>query len=335
MKLFFKRILIFFGFIILFYSSLEIWSRKVFLTETDLHLKFSSLEKVKDSIEILAIGNSHLEKGLNPSFFNKKAFNLAYSAQDLYYDNQLYKHYIEEMPQLKYLIIGVDFLSFGYDESKNSMYYVRDYNKELNIRPRNGISYLYLLNHSIFWINRLKFIRYVFNGFPAKNKHSYSDAYLLPDVHRMEPVLMGSGYRATWSFMSESELIKDAMITSARGISLYNSSIENENIRYLSEVIGLAYRRNIRIFLLSAPVSSAYKNSFPEEMQSHFLSLINIIRMHYPEVSYINAMDHFIQRKEVFYNSDHLNEKGAAEFTPFLEELILNNQVISPYNYAD
>lgn len=335
MALFFKRILIFSGIIIMLFTCLEIWSRRVFRTETDLYLKFRSLERVKDSVEILIIGNSHLEKGINPQYLSQKAFNLAFSAQDLYYDHAVFNHYLNELPKLKTLIIGVDYFSFGYDESKTSMYYVRDYHKELKIKPQNGVSYLYLLNHSIFWIYRAKFMKYLLSGFPPIKPHPFSEQLEVPLQSEFDQMLMSTGYRATWTIMNDEELEQDAMTTSSRGLKLYNSEIEKRLTHYLKEIIELSLEKSIQVFLVDAPVSQYYQSALTEETKSTYSDLLKEILANYREVEYIDAKSIFNFENELFYNSNHLNVNGSERFTLYLDSIISKNQALFPYNYAD
>jgi hypothetical protein len=335
MKLFFKRILFFLVLILLTLLVLEYIARKHFPVRTDLHVKFESLQTQKDAVEILVLGNSHLEKAVNPEFIQANTFNMAFSAQDLYYDYHVFEHFADQLHSLHSLIIGVDYFSFGYDESSNAMYYVRDYHRELGIRPRNGISYLYLLNHSVFWLNRPKFVRYLFSGFPEKQAEAFCDQLKLPEKSQHKQLLLASGFRATFSSLEQEELEQHAQQISKSARLNYDAAIEKENAGYLEQILKIAEHKKLRVLLVQAPVSSAYESRISVKQKERFSSILKQILDKYPGVDYLDATAWLQDEPACFYNSNHLNEKGAESFSLDLDQQFLNNQSSFPYNYGD
>lgn len=71
------------------------------------------LETQLDQIEVLVLGSSNAYFGLNPHFFSKKGFNLAYRAQWPYYDLKLIEKYLNQMPHLKLVIYPINYFTLG------------------------------------------------------------------------------------------------------------------------------------------------------------------------------------------------------------------------------
>lgn len=72
------------------------------------------LQQQLDSVEILVLGSSQSFYGINPVCFSKRCFNLANVSQTLYYDRRLTQLYLQQLPQLKTVIINIAYFSFFY-----------------------------------------------------------------------------------------------------------------------------------------------------------------------------------------------------------------------------
>ena len=79
-------------------------------------------------IETLILGSSQSLNAVNPSFLSKKAYNLANTSQSLYYDIALTEKYLDKMPKLKTVCVGIAYFSFfgemeDTDEEWRTYYY--------------------------------------------------------------------------------------------------------------------------------------------------------------------------------------------------------------------
>ena len=79
-------------------------------------------------IETLVLGSSQSLNAVNPSFLSKKAHNLANTSQSLYYDIALTEKYLDKMPKLKTVCVGIAYFSFfgemeDTDEEWRTFYY--------------------------------------------------------------------------------------------------------------------------------------------------------------------------------------------------------------------
>ena len=65
----------------------------------------------KEKIEVIILGNSHANYGVDPEAFDKYAFNLANVNQSIYFDKRILLSHLDEFQNLKYVLISADYHS--------------------------------------------------------------------------------------------------------------------------------------------------------------------------------------------------------------------------------
>ena len=162
MKLYIKKSISFILIFIILVIILEIVARDMYNNRTDLFFKHKCFRENQNEIEILFLGSSHTEQSVNPQYINKKAFNISYVSQDFYYDYAILKKYINCMPNLETIVLGLSFFSFGYDEEEYFEQIVKDYFVDLGILPRSkNIS---IINFLVFFNHKSTFIKDLIKG---------------------------------------------------------------------------------------------------------------------------------------------------------------------------
>ena len=76
----------------------------IILSSNTFNLKAKYIKENPD-VEILFLGSSHTQNGINPEFINKKTANLAYGGQDYFYDYELFFKFAPKLKKLKYIIL--------------------------------------------------------------------------------------------------------------------------------------------------------------------------------------------------------------------------------------
>ena len=71
--------------------------------------KLSLIEKQKEDVQLLILGSSTADNGINPSFFDKKALNMAMGGQGIMIDAFLVNRYLHQMPNLEAIILPIDY----------------------------------------------------------------------------------------------------------------------------------------------------------------------------------------------------------------------------------
>ena len=86
--------------------------------------KYDYVEQHSKDIKVLLLGNCHIEDALNPKILGDSVFNTAISGREIIYDEELAKHFIPKMQNLKTVIMQFDYRSFGLGREKRNP---RDY----------------------------------------------------------------------------------------------------------------------------------------------------------------------------------------------------------------
>jgi len=316
-----KRILLFLSFPFTVLLLLEIVSRQMFLSHSDMTAKFNEFDEVKSQIEVLFMGNSHVEKGINPDLIAEKSFNLAFSAQDLYYNHKILQKHISEMHNLKKLVIGIDPFAFYYDESINSMFFVKDYFYYEQIWPKNGFDLPFLFNSSVFWLNRGDFFIRLLQFNFTKSKIEVIKSEKFSEINDPGQYLLTNGMRLAIGKMNESELKNDALITINRIVNNSKTELISENYSYLSKMIKLADNNGVEVILVCCPVYENYISRIPESIKMTSDSLINNLVRQNQKVRFYDFSSVFDKKPDYFFNSDHLNKEGSAEFSRMVSEI--------------
>ena len=115
MKLFIKKILLFILPIIIFVISIDSYLRNINSLYQEKNI---TLKKNADKIEVLILGNSHANYGINPKFFNLYAFNTANLGQSIYFDKEITIRNLDLMKKLKYVLISLDYHSLYFSKQR-------------------------------------------------------------------------------------------------------------------------------------------------------------------------------------------------------------------------
>jgi len=323
MKKSFNRIPIFFLILFSGIALLEILARQIYLPHSDMFLKQKSFAQNSSQIKTLIMGHSHLEKGLDPYYFSSPAFNLAYSAEDIYYHEKVLKKIIDKIPNAETLIIGLDYFCFGYDQSKTSLYYVKDYLVNYHIFPEKGFSYALLLNSSVFWLNRGEILRDFSKLSFRKKGFSYQDSALKTIYKQDTQILIRSGFRYATGHPSHSELREDAYQTVKRNIYLYDTSIEKKQFKRLQRLINLFLNNSKgEVIILFAPLSKDYHRIIPEYYKTRSKGFVENLQKSNPKIRFYDFSDLYQDESSFFLNADHLNALGAKHFSQYLDSVL-------------
>ncbi|RMG71008.1 MAG: hypothetical protein D6722_07650, partial [Bacteroidetes bacterium] len=79
----------------------------------DYPAKKAGLEARRGEIETLILGSSHSYMGIAPQALHGEAYNLAFTAQTLYFDQFLLEKYLDSLPRLRRVILPVSYISYG------------------------------------------------------------------------------------------------------------------------------------------------------------------------------------------------------------------------------
>jgi hypothetical protein len=258
------------------------------------------LEKSSE-IEILILGNSRSDNGLNPAFFSKPAYNLAYGSQTILYDKQLVLKYLPILKKLKYVVLSLDYhsLSSGYLQERDFFYY---HYFDINVKNKDFIK------------EKLSYFFYVYTP-----KVSIK---LLQENKHVKMVNGWSGYdssissRLTERYGKERAQSFDLAINQSRKTKEYiEVQKEYEDlIRFLNE-------NNITPIIITAPCNKPFTKFLDEKNIQYNIEFIQKMKRKYNLV-YLNSLNDSAFNVSDFYNNDHLNKKGAEKYTKKIDSLV-------------
>jgi len=278
--------------------------------------KLKGLLTYKDSIQILILGNSHANYGVDPTQFDNYAYNLANLNQSIYFDKRLTMRYLDSLSNLRYVFINVDHHSL-YTSSqglwdiwsyygngiiyKDRMYLLEDVSPFLfGFKPKVSIS---LLKTSI--CNYLQYKNYKILNFKVEKGINVRDSLIKGFV-----TFEGTNDQ----LFSESHYINRANYFSEL-ISLSDEYQEVKND--LEDFIKILLSRGIKPILFSVPQYYEYRKFIDRDNLYKYNSDISVISKKYNiEFWDYSGDSSFI--KSDFYDCDHLNKTGAVKFSRIL-----------------
>jgi hypothetical protein len=292
-----------------------------------------------DKIEIAVLGSSHSFFGVDASVFSREACNFSSPSQDLYYSYAILEKNAPLLPNLKYIVLSLDYYSFGFDVSKVENYRVSEFQR-VGIQPRplaaprapadpdSGRSepfrYLqpdikrqgsfieqWLSNHSIFFRYRTVFARQALRFLQKACLWKKEPARINPGL-----LVIPYGDRNAPTGATDAKSRAYFHMTTC-----WNASMEPASSAYLDQLIRLALGKNIKVTLIVMPVTREYFTALTEDFKKHFRDNVSRVTRKYAavDVKFIEfANDRRFSRAD-FMDPDHLNAKGAATFTKILD----------------
>jgi len=299
MKKFIIRLLLFFLPIIISLISAEFLLRSI---PNDYAYKSIFLEKNADKIEVLILGNSHVCYGINPEYFKLNTFNNAHGSQTIDYDNNIFQKYFNKLSKLKYLILPIDYFTLfirfedGWEEYRKKYYNIY-YGMHFGSTPDNYFEIL----HNKFSLN----VKSVWLYYVKKKK-------------LRNCINNGS---ATFNQEKKSGFLDNGKYRAAIQTSKTNKNITS-SIDYLNKIITAANSKNIRVLLLTMPAHDSYLKYLNRSQLETTVHIAETMTHTHTGVKYYNFLSDRLFEGDDFFDSDHLNEKGAKKLSTKLDSII-------------
>ncbi|MCB0457790.1 MAG: hypothetical protein R2776_10190 [Flavobacteriaceae bacterium] len=262
------------------------------------------------NVETLVLGSSQMMNAVNPEWMHTRTLNLASGDQHHDTDFKLYQQLHSQFPNLNTVVLEVSYSHFemphnGKDFWKNSLYY---HYYQVNCFERAAYfkdQLLYLSNTAFFWkmINEYYIKK---SNIPKINKYGFNET---------------DGYQqfAKLGFIKEKI---DAM-PRFKINTTPNLKIFKENIILFFELLDTLQDQQKQVVICSPPMYNTYLKRRNPEILKRRDSIIQIIKLKYPKVTFLNAEEDTLHYSlDNFWNQSHLNPKGANIFTQQLDSVI-------------
>ena len=297
------------------YSLSWIWTNYA----DDMSVKFLELERKNiKNLKIINVGSSHTTYGIK-YFENIKGYNMGLSSQKFYYDFEILRKYHNRFAKNCIIIIPISVFSFysGNDVKDISRNYIQFLNQNVLIGINKNEYFLGKYFSVTQPMKRIpKILKYIVIS--LKNR-KFDKKYVV--------------YSKDLSF---EEKQKDVVETAVNHLEIYNpKSLSNKKtgINQLINILNFCKEKGFKPILISTPMTYLYneqigEKNYQERIYDNIKEVEKQIGKKYLYLDYSHDK-RFINNLEYFYDSDHLNEKGAEYFT----EILLNDIKSDGYNF--
>lgn len=282
----------------------ELLARTIPTTYSEKHNKL--LHKISE-IEILVLGSSHSNFGINPEYFGREAFNISNTSQSLYQDYKVLLKYLPECKNIKMVIIPISYFTLQSDLSLSpEAWRCSYYSVYMGVHGESS-SLFELINHSalVLWDGPFGVI---------KN---------FKKIHKVD--INEYGYQSPEKPKTDiPKIINDnaGKVRVAYHDKIINDSLLKNNIMLLSKIANELNKRNIKIVFITTPVYKTYSRHISNRNYKVMTRTIDDLSKKY----FAKNFNYFYSNRfEIndFFDNDHLNEAGAKKFS-----VILKNEVI-------
>ena len=281
------------------------------LTQTNIYsYKRQYIENHINDIEILFLGNSHIEEAVKPELVGKNAFNMAISGRGVVYDVEIAKRYIPKMQNLKVVFMPLDYPKFslgrGIKNVNKKRTQERDWNrlykcmyyKYMGIRVDEFYYWSEIYNSSLDYM--LRFVKT-----EEQKRECDSLGYVALDVTKRN---------ANWAYRNMPPIID------------VNQPIDTEKFNELKNwyitLAELTKNRNARLILLGTPMYETYQKDLNQEVLKEIFAFVEMLKKDFPNVEYYDFTFDKDFLPEDFNDASHLTDSGAEKFSKKLKLVV-------------
>lgn len=305
MKRFTIRLLLFYAVNIVLLICLELIVRKA---PNPYKAKSEYMACCADSIEILVFGSSHNYYGIRPELFSRRAYSLANISQDIYYDYVLLNRYVDDCPNLKYVICNISTFSPIYERLEDGIEWYRVIGYEL---------YMGIENHSC--LSRYKYEISYPRAVLAKLRPGLKELFRSSCLDSLYKGGVDNGY----SISNRSKDWNDAKATLKRNVLPFDKAKFDEALKYCSLIAQICRSRDIKLVFVTTPTTPSYYSAVPVETRRLMHRMYAKSAEVWDKTYYIDLLDDQRFGDDDFYDADHLNrEYGAPKFTKIINDTI-------------
>lgn len=268
--------------------------------------------------EVLILGNSHACYGVDPTAFSRPAYNLANPNQSLYFDQRITLKLLPQLPHLKYVLISIDYHSLYFSSQGIRdvwSYYATD------IRYKNRNYWLEDASPFLFGYTPSVAMAMLKKSISRKMQYKGKKAVTFEVESGIDPLdSMVKGYMGFSQDDSASFNAKTYQDRADGFNQRVKSSKEHtEVLNDLKSFIRQLKHRGITPVFFSTPVYAEFMPYLDQKIirqnKNEVYQLCAEYGLKYLDYSQSNTFC-----RPDFYDSDHLNKKGARKFGEMLSE---------------
>lgn len=300
----------------------------LFLKNDFNYYKYNLFYK-RDNVDVLVLGNSHADSGINYKILQAKSgldsYNLSFESTNIC---QTYYNLLEAIRTQNPKLVIIEnhiILSTGVDDnflnpngSMNFKHPKSLYGKKISFNKYNEAKKMFNENALYNTFNVLKF---------HDNWTDLIDySQFLTKVNSKDHQQNYNGYATKTTFLSKQrqEKIKN-------GIFDKISIISEDEKTYLNKIIQLSKQNKFEVLLVTVPFYNEYYKKTKDQYAQAYKTLDSIVSKHNNvKLLDVNTLydfnyTYFINEKGKNYRNQHLNYKGSTKATNFIANFIESN----------
>ncbi len=271
--------------------------------------KYNYMKSHKNEIHVLLLGNCLIEDGLIPQMLGEHTFNAAISGREKIYDADLAKQFVSQMPNLKVLVLSLEYRDFSMGRGKTNP---RDHKKHGGLESTIKCMHLKYMNTHVdpFWYwseiinSELNFKKRIHMPFKEQIETDSLGFVKLRDVNRIED----------WEHW-DLPAIYDTTIP-------VDSNKYEQLLHIYQTVAQVCMKNNVRLILTSLPVYKTFQEDMNPGVEQEMSDFISVIQREYPSVEYYNFMRDNRFLPDDFHDAKHLSESGSVKFSHIMKNII-------------
>lgn len=261
--------------------------------------KYKYVKNHGNSIKVIAIGHSQIYDGFDPVVFGKGAFNLGNSSQEFIDDYYILKELLDDMPNLKVVIMPIGYSDVSLSSSK------------FDISERGSYYHEYM---NIDYDGQLPLkYRYECINIPKSCKKIYDYYVLHEDIVGCDSLGRRNKYKLenrTWKLEDNKVISKYYSLKDTSGFVIRGE-------QFLKKIVDMLSDRHVRLVLVSTPYYhnslkelNIFQQGFADNSISSFSQKYKVLYLNYQYSEDFNEND--------FFDEAHLSERGARKFSKML-----------------
>jgi hypothetical protein len=276
--------------------------------------EYSLFQKQRQSIKTFFIGDSHMIC-IDTRVLNDSSFLFWQGALDLYYMKSILEANIDSMPQLKTIVIDLNYFTFSNSNTLHNPKLINDFylmgfypNNEFDIR---NLSTLYSKKSQLIDIIKTIVIKKVFRHKESATTNSTktNEKGRFDIVKQLE---------------SEEEFLNHAKFKNyEHGHTVVYAKLHPEifeqNKQYLLDMINLANKHKVKLIAIQTPHHLSYIHNY-QYFKEYYSCLNDILKKQ--TFQYYDFSKIFDSNQNLFRDSDHVNAAGSEIISSHLKKLI-------------
>jgi hypothetical protein len=258
--------------------------------------RFNEYFKEKDSVDVIFIGNSHMQALKNLSINYCKSFNFSFGGQDIFHMFVILKTITQEKNSLKVVIMAVDYDLLGYDyRIANMMWQDRLYYKPTKILYDSSFANVLMAKSNFFLANRN------FKNIITKRDREVSSIVDMTFVDLASPC--------------EKRAFEHSYVK-------YNKELISTNLYYLKKISDLLSKNNIKLIMINLPKRECYYEYYIKEVTNLGNNLLQNFCIEH-NIIFVDFWRDTAFTNEDFIDNDHLNINGSAKVINVLSSKLM------------